>query len=78
MINEPGTKGKSLWASNRAFCREKRRKMVQSFGFTFRFIHDILSLNNSKFGDYVDGIYPFELEITDTTKTEIPGLTPRN
>jgi hypothetical protein len=28
-----------------------------------------ISLNNSKFGDFVDCIYPIELEIKDTTDT---------
>jgi hypothetical protein len=27
----------------------------------------VLSLNNSRFGDFVDRIYPIELEVTDTT-----------
>ena len=35
----------------------------------FRYIDDVLSLNNSKFGDYVELIYPVELEIKDTTDT---------
>ena len=30
----------------------------------------ILSLNNSRFGDFVDRIYPIELEIKDTTGTD--------
>jgi hypothetical protein len=30
---------------------------------------DVLSLNNSKFGDFVDRIYPIELKIKDTTDT---------
>ena len=32
--------------------------------------YDVLSLDNSKFGDYVDLIYPIELEIKDTTETQ--------
>jgi hypothetical protein len=28
------------------------------------------SLNNSKFGDFVDSIYPIELEIRNTTDTD--------
>ena len=28
---------------------------------------DVLSLNNPKFDDYIDVIYPKELEINDTT-----------
>ena len=31
---------------------------------------DVLSLNNSKFGDFVDRIYPIQLEIKDTTDTD--------
>ena len=36
----------------------------------FRFLDDVLSLNNSRFGDFVDPIYPIELEIKDTTDTD--------
>ena len=36
----------------------------------FRYIDDVLSLNNSRFGDLVDCIYPIELEIKDTTDTD--------
>ena len=38
----------------------------------FHYINDVLSLNNSKFGDYVDRIYPIgiELEIKDTIDTD--------
>jgi hypothetical protein len=38
----------------------------------FRYIEldDVLSLNNSRFGDFVDRIYPIELEIKDTTDTD--------
>ena len=35
----------------------------------FIYIDDVLSLNNSKFGDYVERIYPIELEMKDTTDT---------
>jgi hypothetical protein len=33
-------------------------------------VYDVLSLNNSRFGDFVDRIYPIELEIKDTTDTD--------
>ena len=49
--------------------RKKDKKLAISFNSTFRYIDDVLSLNNSKFGDYVDRIYPIELEIKDTTDT---------
>ena len=48
---------------------KKDKKLALSFTSTFRYIDDVLSLNNSKFGDYVDRIYPIELEIKDTTDT---------
>jgi hypothetical protein len=35
-----------------------------------RYIDDVLSLNNSRFGDFVDRIYPIELEIRATTDTD--------
>jgi len=34
------------------------------------YIDDILSLNNSKFSDFVDHIFPIALEIKDTTDTD--------
>jgi hypothetical protein len=33
-------------------------------------IDDVLSLNNSRFDDFVDPIYPIELEIKETTNTD--------
>ena len=36
----------------------------------FRYIDDVLSLNNYRFGDFVDCIYPIDLEIKDTTDTD--------
>jgi hypothetical protein len=44
-------------------------KLARSFNFTFRYIDDVLSLNNSRFGDFVDHIYSIELEIKDATYT---------
>ena len=49
--------------------RRKDKKLAIYFNSTFRYIDDVLSLNNSKFGDYVEQIYPIELEIKDTTDT---------
>jgi hypothetical protein len=50
--------------------QEKRKKLCRSFNFTFRYIDDVLSLNNYRFGDFVDCIYPIDLEIKDTTDTD--------
>ena len=40
------------------------------FNVTFRYIDGVLSLSNSRFSDFVDRIYPIELEIQDTTDTD--------
>jgi hypothetical protein len=49
---------------------KSERKVTRSFNYTFRYIDDVLSLNNSRLGDIVDRIYPIELEIKDTTDTD--------
>ena len=49
--------------------QKKYRKLAQTFNFSFRYIDDVLSLNNSRFCDYLHLIYPSELEIKDTTDT---------
>jgi hypothetical protein len=41
--------------------KKNEKKMTRSFNFTFRYIDDVLSLNNSRFCDFVDRIYPIEL-----------------
>jgi hypothetical protein len=46
------------------------KKLARSFNFTLRYLDDVHSLNNSRFGDFIDRIYPIELEIKDTTDTE--------
>jgi hypothetical protein len=48
----------------------KKNEKKLAFNFTFRYIDDVLSLNNFRFGDFVDRIYPIELEIKDTTDTD--------
>jgi len=50
--------------------KKNEKKLARSFNFTFRYIDDVLSLNNSMFGNFVDRIYPIELEIKDTTDTD--------
>ena len=50
--------------------KKNEKKLARSFNFTFRYIDDVLSLNNSRFGDFVDRIYPIELEIKETTETD--------
>ena len=50
--------------------KKNEKKLARSFNFTFRYIDDVLSLINSRFGDLVDRIYPIALEIKDTTNTD--------
>jgi hypothetical protein len=44
-----------------SFLKKNEKKLARSFNFTFRYIDDVFSLNNSRFGDFVDRIYPIEL-----------------
>jgi hypothetical protein len=50
--------------------------MKLALNFTFRYIDDVLSLNDSMFGDLVDHIYPIELKIKDTTDTDRTHFVP--
>ena len=47
---------------------QERRK--EASPITFRYIDDVISLNNSGLGDFVDRIYPIELEVKDITYTD--------
>ena len=42
-----------------------KRQLAKSFSFTYRYIDDVLSFNNPKFGNCIDDIYPAELEIKE-------------
>ena len=42
-----------------------------SFNLTFRYIDDVLSINNDNFHTYVNVIYPDQLEIKDTTESSM-------
>ena len=50
--------------------KKNKNKSALAFNFTFRYIDNVLPLNNSRFGDFIDRIYPIELEIKDTTDTD--------
>jgi hypothetical protein len=39
--------------------KENENKLIRSFNFTSRYIDDVLSLNNSRFGDFVDVYTPY-------------------
>ena len=48
---------------------KKKKHLAKSFNFTFRYIDDVLSLNNPHFSENLHLIYPSELEIKDTTES---------
>ena len=50
--------------------RDRNKKLAVSFNLTYRYIDDVLSINNHNFHNYVHLIYPDELEIKDTTESD--------
>ena len=50
--------------------RDNNKKLAVSFNHTFRYIDDVLSINNHNFHNYVHLIYPDELDIKDTTESD--------
>ena len=40
------------------FLKKKEKKLEVFYNFTIRYINDVLTLNNSKFSDYVERSYP--------------------
>ena len=51
------------------FSRTGKKHLAQKFKFTYRYIDGVLSLNNSKNSEFIDLLYPCELEIKDTTES---------
>ena len=49
---------------------KNEKKLARFFNLTFSYTDDVLSLNNSRLGDFVDRIYPIELAKKDTTDTD--------
>ena len=45
-----------------------KKRLASQFNFTYRFIDDVLSINNPDFENYLGQMYPPELEIKDTTE----------
>ena len=52
------------------FLKKNEKKLAWTFNFTFRYIDDVISLNNFRFGDFVDRIYPIELELKYITSAD--------
>ena len=49
---------------------QKKKNVAQSFNHTYRYIDDVLSLSNPKFDNYINLIYPQELDIKNTTESK--------
>jgi hypothetical protein len=47
----------------------KKIHETSAFNFTYRYIDDVLSINNSRFAEFLPFIYPPELEVKETTDT---------
>ena len=43
------------------------KKLAFQFNFTYRYIDDVLSINNPDFDNYLGQMYPADIEIKDTT-----------
>ena len=44
-----------------------RKRLASQFNFTYRYIDDVLSINNHDFENYLGQMYPHEHENKDTT-----------
>ena len=53
----------------RKACKTGKKHLAQQFNCNYRYIDDVLSLENTKFAEYLEFIYPHELEIRETTET---------
>ena len=46
-----------------------KKHLASRFNLTYRYIDDVLSINNPEFENYLGQMYPAELEIKDTTES---------
>ena len=51
------------------FVKDKKIHEARAFNFTYRYIDDVLSINNSRFAEFLSLIYPPELGVKETTDT---------
>ena len=49
--------------------KDKKIHEARAFNFTYRYIEDVVSINNSRFAEFLPLIYPPELEVKETTDT---------
>ena len=60
--------------------KDKKIHEARAFNFTYRYIDDVLSINNSRFAEFLPLIYPPELEVRDHRYSFVRiifGLIPR-
>jgi hypothetical protein len=53
----------------------KKIHEARAFNFTYRYIDDVLSINNSRFAEFLPLIYTPELEVKETTDTASSAST---
>ena len=49
--------------------KDKKIHEARAFNFTYRYIDDVLFINNSRFAEILPLIYPLELKVRETTHT---------
>ena len=49
--------------------KDKKIHVARAFNFIYRYIDDVLSINNSRFAEFLPLIYPPELAVKETTDT---------
>ena len=47
----------------------RKKQLASRFNLTYRYIEDVLSINNPEFGNYLGQMYPAEFEIKGTTES---------
>ena len=50
-----------------------RKRLASQFNYTYRYIDDVLSINNPDFEHFLGQMYPPEPEIKDTTESNTSG-----
>ena len=51
------------------FIKEGKRKLARKFNLSCRYIDDLMSSKNKRFKEFISGIYPKELTISETTES---------
>jgi hypothetical protein len=75
-VEKSCVEGREVKWFKEGFLKKNEKKLVRSFNFMFHYIDDIISINNSKLGDFGDRIYPIEFEIKDIRREEEHSLYP--